>query len=60
MQTQAWTLQTVRDGQTRENLSQEEAAQAIRRAMRGQNPLVSEPRSISRQQSHSDDVRVAA
>jgi hypothetical protein len=60
MQNQAWTLQTARDGQTRENLSQEEAAQAIRRAMRGQSPFGNEPRSISMQQSHADDVRVAA
>ena len=60
MQNQAWTFQTAGDGQTRENLSQEEAAQAIRRAMRGLDPFESKPRSISAQQSHADDVRVAA
>jgi hypothetical protein len=60
MQSRAWTLQRVRDGQVHENLSHAEAAQAIRRAMHGLDPFEDESRSRSMQQSQTADTRVAA
>jgi hypothetical protein len=60
MQNRAWTLQTVRDGQVHEDLSQAQAAQAIRRAMHGLDPFEDESRSRSMQQSQAADARVAA
>jgi hypothetical protein len=53
-------LALTRDGQVHENLSQVEAAQAIRRAMHGLDPFEDEARSRSTQQSHAADARVAA
>ena len=58
MQNRAWTLQTVRDGQVHEDLSQAQAAQAIRRAMHGLDPFEDDSRSM--QQSQAADARVAA
>jgi hypothetical protein len=60
MQNQAWTLQTERDGQARQNLSQVEAAEAISRAMRGLDPLPGEARATFEQQEYAADVLVAA
>jgi hypothetical protein len=60
MQNGAWTLQTERDGQARQNLSQAEAAEAISRAMRGLDPLAGEDRSAPEQQMYAADVLVAA
>jgi hypothetical protein len=60
MQNQAWTLQTERDGQARQSLSQVEAAEAISRAMRGLDPLAGEARSAAERQEYAADVLVAA
>jgi hypothetical protein len=60
MQNQAWTLQTERDGQARQSLSQAEAADAINRAMRGLDPFADEDRSAPEQQVYAADVLIAA